>query len=95
VKVRDNPKIIDWPPQPGGTNITAEYAQAESQPVLKVVHIDSVRDRSIPLSCGFKGNVFTYDVLTRDAVFARKLATEFSKHVGYTLEQLGNLDIDF
>jgi hypothetical protein len=52
-------------------------------------------DRSVPLSCEFRRNLFTYDVLTKDGAFARRLATEFSKHLGDTLEQLGNLDIDF
>ena len=95
MKVRDHPKIIGWPPQPGGTNVTAEIPQAESQPVLKEVHVGSVRDKSIPLSCVFKGNVFTYDVQTEDAIFARKLAATFSKYLGRRLEELGNLDIDF
>jgi hypothetical protein len=95
MKVRNHPKIIDWPPQPGGTLAAAERPQAESQPILKEVHINSVVDRSVPLSCEFRRNLFTYDVLTKDGAFARRLATEFSKHLGDTLEQLGNLDIDF
>ena len=93
--VRNHPKIVAWPPQPGGTNVTAEHPQAESQPVVKEVHVSSVRDKSVPLSGEFKGNVFTYDVQTKDPAFARKLAAEFSKFVGYRLEQLGDLDIDF
>jgi hypothetical protein len=70
-----------------------EHPQAESQAVLKQVHV--VSDKSVPLSCEFKGNVFTYDVQTKDPAFARKLAAEFSQHVGYRLEQLGDLEIDF
>jgi hypothetical protein len=93
--VRNHPRIVAWPPQPGGTNVTAEHPQAESQPIVMEVHVDSVRGNSVPLSCSFKGNVFTYDVLTKDATFAKKLSGEFSKHVGCRLEQLGNLEIDF
>jgi hypothetical protein len=95
MKVREHSKILDWPPQSGGTNGTAEHPQAESQAVVKEVHVSSVQDHSVPLSSTFKGNVFTYDVVTKDPVFARKLAAEFSKYVGHTLEQFGNLDIDF
>lgn len=95
MKVRDHPNIVAWPPEPGGTNVTAEHPQAESQAVLKEVHTDSVRDKSVPLTCTFKGNVSTFDVLTKDAAFARRLGTEFSRHIGQTLERLGNLDISF
>jgi len=95
MKVQNHPKIMAWPPQPGGTNVAAEHPQAASQAVVKEVHVSSVRDKSVPISCTFKGNVFTYDVLTKESAFARKLATEFSKYIGSTLEQLGNLDIDF
>ena len=95
MKVRDHRKIVGWPPQPGGTNVAAEHPQAESQAVLKEVHLDSVRGTSVPLSCTFKGNVFTYDVQTTDATFARNLATEYAKYVGSRLDQLGDLDIDF
>jgi hypothetical protein len=95
MKVREHSKIVDWPPQSGGANDTAEHPQAESQPVVKEVHISSIHDQSVPLTCVFKGNVFTYDVVTKDPVFARRLAAEFSKYVGHTLEQFGNLDIDF
>jgi hypothetical protein len=91
--VRNHPKIVDWPPQPGGTNVTAEHPQAASQAILKNVH--PVRGRSFPLTCTFKGNEFTYDVQTKDETFARKLAAEFSKKIASTLEQLGDLDIDF
>jgi hypothetical protein len=87
--------MVAWPPQPGGTNVTAAHPQAESQPVVREVHVASVRDKSIRLSCTFQGNVFTYDVQTKDDAFARKLAVEFSKYVGYRLEQLGDLEIDF
>jgi hypothetical protein len=95
MRVRDHPKITAWPPSPGGTNVTAEHPQAESQPIIKVVHVDSVTGTSIPLSGEFKGNLFTYDVQTKERTFAKKLAVEFAKHVGKTLEQLGNLEIDF
>jgi hypothetical protein len=95
MKVRSHPKIVAWPPLAGGTLNAAEQPEAESQPILKDMHINSVVDLSVPLSCEFRGNLFTYDVLTKNGAFARRLATEFSKHLGDTLEQLGNLDIDF
>jgi hypothetical protein len=94
MKVRDHPKVI-WSPSPGGTNVTAEHPQAESQPTIMEVHINSVMDKSIPLSGEFKGNRFTYDVLTKDRAFAKRLAAEFSNHIGETLQQFGDLDIDF
>ena len=95
MKVRNHPKIVVWPPTPGGTNVTAEYPQAESQPIIREVHISSIVDKSVPLSGEFKGKLFTYDVLAKDRAFAKRLAAEFSKHVGETLQQFGDLDVDF
>ncbi len=97
MKVRDHPKIKpgSWPPAPGGTNVTAEHPQSETQPIIREVHIGSVRDTSIPLSGEFKGHRFTYDVQTTDHAFAMRLATEFSKHIGETLAQWGDIDINF
>ena len=91
--VRDHPKIVDWPPQPGGTNVTVEHPQSASQAVLKKIR--PAISKSFPLTCTFKGNEFTYDVQTKDEPLARRLAAEFSKKIGSTLEQLGELDIDF
>ena len=93
MKVKEHQKIVDWPPQPGGTNVAVERPQAASQAVLKTVY--PITSKSFPLTCTFKNNEFTYDVQTKDGAFAKKLATEFSKYIGRTLEQLGELDIDF
>jgi hypothetical protein len=95
MKVRNHSKIVAWPPSPGGTNVIAECPHAESQPVIRAVHVNSVLDKSVPLSAEFKRNLFTYDVLTKEHSFAIRLAAEFSKHVGETLKQFGDLDIDF
>jgi len=95
MKVRNHPKIVDWPPQPGGTNVRAESPQAELQVIITKVHVGSVVDQSVPLSGEYKRNPFTYDVLTKDRVFTKRLATEFSKHAGETLEKFGDLDVDF
>lgn len=95
MQVRHHPKIRAWPPQPGGTNVTAERPQAESQPTVTEVHVNSVTDKSIPLSCEFKGNLFTYDVQTSDRRFAKELAELFSHNTGCTLSELGDLDISF
>jgi hypothetical protein len=70
-----------------------DQSQAGSQAVLK--NVNPVRGGSFPLTCTFKGNEFTYDVQTKDETFARKLAAAFSKKVGSSLEELGDLDIDF
>jgi hypothetical protein len=95
MRVQDHPKIIGWPPEPGGSNPIPPHPQAQSQAILKEVHIDSVTDKAIPLSCEFRGDLFPYDVVTTEHDFAKTLATEFSKHIGETLKQLGDLDIDF
>ena len=95
MKVRDHAKIVMWPPSPGGTNVTAPHPQSESQPIIVAVHLNAVVDKSIPLSGEFNGNRFTYDVMTKDRVFAKQLATKFSEHLGQTLQQLGDLDINF
>ena len=59
------------------------------------VHVNAVVDKTVPLTGEFQRKSATYDVLTKDAVFAKKLAEEFSKHTGDTLEQFGDLDVDF
>jgi len=78
-----------------------ECPQAESQAIIKAVyravHLDS--DTAvlnwIPLNADFMGNRFSYDVSTKEFAFAESLAAVFSNHVGYTLQQLGDLNIDF
>jgi hypothetical protein len=95
MKARDHPKII-WPSTPGGTGPERRQTYCESEAVLTKVH-PSVTHLSVPLSCEFEGNSHTYDVMLNDAdqAFAERLAAEFSRHVGGTLKQLGDLEIDF
>jgi len=52
-------------------------------------------DKSVPVTAIFRGNTFTYDIQTKDHLFAKRLATEIAKHIGKTLQQIGDLDIDF
>jgi hypothetical protein len=95
MKVRNHPKVIDWPPTHGGVSDIAEGPVAAAQTVVRKVHLESIVDKSVPLSGEFRGSLFTYDVLTTDGDFAKRLAEKFSNHVGYTLEQLGDLEIGF
>ena len=97
MKIRVHPQTIDdWPPQPGGASIgRAEHPQSESQAVIETVHVESIVDKSVPVTAIFRGNTFTYDIQTKDHLFAKRLATEIAKHIGKTLQQIGDLDIDF
>jgi hypothetical protein len=95
MKVRNHHKIIIWPPAPGGTNAAVEYPRDESQSIVTHVYRGSVQNKSLLLAGEFKGNPFTYDVFTKDRNFAKRLAEEFSRHVGDTLQQSGDVDIDF
>ena len=54
-----------------------------------------MEEANIVLIADFKANSATFDVATRDCAFAKKLAEEFSKHIGDTLQRLGDLDINF
>jgi hypothetical protein len=95
MKVRNHPKIIIWPPAPGGPNAALEYPREESQSIVTHVYRGSAQNRYLSLNGEFKGNPFTYDVFTKDRNFAKRLAEEFSRHVGDTLQQFGDVDIDF
>jgi len=96
MRLRDHAKIVDWPPQPGGAGDgSKEHPQAQSQAVIEEVHVGSVANKSVPLSGTFRGTAFTYDILTKDPSFARKLVAELARHVGKTLQEIGDLDVDF
>ena len=86
---------MPWPPAAQGQRPDAsmEYPVSESQVIITEVH--RVVDKSFTLSGEFKGNPFRYNVRAKDPTFASKLAAAFSKHLGETLRQLGDLDIEF
>ncbi|MGB6479383.1 MAG: hypothetical protein WBE55_22160 [Candidatus Sulfotelmatobacter sp.] len=96
MRVREHPKIGDWPPEPGGVDKHKAGARPqESEIVVEAVHVEAVMDKTVPLTGRFEGRSDTYDVLTLDPVFAKSLAKEFSKHIGWTLKQFGDIDVGF
>jgi hypothetical protein len=94
MKVRNHPRV-NWYPLPGGLvkSVEGNHPQ-ESRIVIEAVHVGSVLD-TVPPTGKFEGKSETYEILTKDHAFAKRLAEEFSKHVGETLKQFGNLDVDF
>jgi hypothetical protein len=98
MKVRSHPRIgIVWPPVGHALGAPAagddDEDQPESQSIIRAVQ--PATDKSFTMSGEFKGNPFLYTVRTKHAIFAERLAGEFSKHLGETLKQLGDLDLDF
>lgn len=96
MRVRDHSKII-WPPLPGGTRPEREQSYSESAVILRKVHA-SFTDKSVPLTCEFKGNGHDYDIMLKDGAdhaFAERLTAAFSSHAGDTVKQFGDLEIDF
>ena len=94
MQIRRHPRMdIIWPPLPQGPGADAEDLQPETQTIIREVRAGV--DKSFTLSGEYKGKSFIYCVRTKHPFFAERLAAVFAKHVGETMKQLGDLDIDF
>ncbi len=54
MRVREHPKIGDWPPEPGGVDKHKAGARPqESEIVVEAVHVEAVMDKTVPLTGRF------------------------------------------
>lgn len=82
-----------WPPMPGGA--FTRYQEFPADQGVSVAEVFPVVNECLTFACEFQGNRHTYDLPMGDRELALELARLLSRHVGTTLEQFGDLCLDY
>lgn len=92
MKIKAHSNVVHWPPSPGGLDkhLKSPFSPEEGEIEQLFITVGSV----VRFSASHKGAFFTYDLTTRDVTFARKVAKLFSKNLGKTISELGDLELD-
>ena len=92
MKIKAHSSVIHWPPLPGGLDkdLKSPFSDDEGEIEQLFLTVGSV----VRFSASYRGAFFTYDLATRDVAFARKLAKLFSKNLGKTISELGDLEVE-
>ena len=97
--VHNHPKLRDtWPPEPGGAFRSSYRLPEGGADVLEqVLYYSPVTNAkaNIALRTRFEGHEYTRDILLDDPLFATRLASWLRRHVGSTIQEIGNLEVDF
>lgn len=91
-KIRTHSNVVDWPPVPGGLdqNLKSPFGYNEGG----IEQLFPTHGTVVRFTASYRGNFFTYDLATKDILFARKVAKLFSRNLGKTISELGDLEID-
>ena len=92
MKIRTHSNVIDWPPVPGGLDKDLKNPFAYDQAGIE--QLFPMLGSVVRFTASYRGNFFTYDLPTKDVLFARRLAKLFSRNLGKTISELGDLEID-
>jgi hypothetical protein len=99
MELRQHPYVQEqWPPEAGGAFGRGYEVPQGGEDVLEdVFYYAPVANAkaNIALKTVFKGNQLTRDLLLSDARFAEKLASRLKQHVGKTIAELAEIQIDF
>lgn len=99
MKLRDHPGLLDgWPPQPGGTHAKSYTSPIECLDTLQDVFIQravGADDLDLAILTVYHGEQRTRDVRIRDNDFAQRLCDFLRKQSGKTIDEIGDLEIDF
>jgi len=99
VQLRLHPKLRDmWPPEPGGAYQKGGRVPLDLKDVLTQVFYFAPVERAkadVSLKTSYEGAYHTRDILLDDPNFARILADRLRKEIGKTIEQIGQLEVDF
>lgn len=99
IPVHKHPLLRDqWPPDPGGAFNKSYVAPLDGLDVLEQVYYYApVGDEkaNVALLTRYGGHQHTRDILLSDPAFASKLASWLRQHIGKTIQQIGNLEINF
>lgn len=92
MKLRTHSNVIQWPPSPGGLDkdLKSPFNDDEGEIEQLFLTVGSV----VRFAAAYRGAFFTYDLATRDVTFARRVAKLFSRNLGKTIEELGELELE-
>jgi hypothetical protein len=92
MKIRTHLKVIDWPPAPGGLDKDLESPFGFDEGGIE--QLFPTLGNVVRFTASYRGNFFTYDLATKDMAFARKVAKVFSRNLGKTISELGDLEVE-
>jgi hypothetical protein len=99
VPLRLHPKVRDiWPPDPGGAFAIGTELPLDGQDVLEQVFYYapvSHAKANVSLKTLYKDHYHTRDILLDDAQFAQSLASRLRQEIGLTINELGQVELDF
>ena len=82
-----------WPPMPGGA--FTWYQDLPTDQRVSVAEVFPVRNEFLTFTCESQGDRHTYDLPMEDQGLAEEFARLLSRHIGTTLEQFGELRLDY
>jgi hypothetical protein len=92
MKIRTHLNVIDWPPAPGG--LDKDLKNPFSFDEGGIEQLFPTLGKVVTFTVSYRGRFFTYDLATRDMTFARKVAKVFSRNLGKTISELGDLEVE-
>jgi hypothetical protein len=94
MRLKNYPGIVSWPPLSGGAYDDHNPPFPDDDQKVLIMGVGTVVNEFVPFSCKFQGNEHSYDSQMVDMAAAEGLALWLRKHVGKTLEQLGEFRLD-
>jgi len=84
---------MSWPPMPGGA--FTRYQQFPADQRVPIAEVFPAINGFLTFTCEFQGNLHTYDLPMDDQGLAEEFVRLLSRHAGSTLEQFGELRLDY
>jgi hypothetical protein len=82
-----------WPPMPGGS--FTRYQEFPVDQRVSVAEVFPSVNAFVTFTCEFRGSRPTYDLPMKDQGLAEEFSRLLSRHIGTTLEQFGELPLDY
>lgn len=98
MKLRNHPKLKDWPPVPVGSYTRGTESPPGELDTVKQVYLyppASTSPANIVLQTEYKGHTFSRYLVLEDAEFAQKLFSRLKQEADRAVEEFGDLDVDF
>ena len=92
MKIRMHSHVVDWPPLPGGLDKSLKRPFGYNEGGIE--QLFPTQGNVVRFTASYRGHLFTFDLATKDNEFARKVAKLFSRNLGKTISELGDLEID-
>ena len=102
MRLKEHPKIKSWPPSPSAFYTGGDKLVISEEGTLKSVKV--VKDSRLPphkdpdflkLTIEYEGNTFESHILSDDPDFIAKLCEKLEGRIGMSIQEVGNLDLEF